>query len=135
MRRLLSPAAVLLALVSAPIAMASPRSFEQLIAELDPSDFQLQVEEAAASLRRAEARVREICERYGLASFHYSVRSILDHGETLARQALARAKPGPDNKGAEAARAAVAGAEAARAVGGEASTGWPGPIARRTAFS
>ena len=43
-----------------------------------------------ASLRRAEARVIEICERYGLEAFNHSVRSILDHGETLARQALAK---------------------------------------------
>ena len=35
MRRLLSPATLLLALVAAPIAMASPTSFAQLIAELD----------------------------------------------------------------------------------------------------
>ncbi len=42
-----------------------------------------------ASLHRAEARVLEICERYGLEAFRYSLRSILDYGETLARQALA----------------------------------------------
>lgn len=42
-----------------------------------------------ASLRRAEVRLLEICQRYGLDTFTASVRSILDHGETLARQALA----------------------------------------------
>jgi N-methylhydantoinase B len=42
-----------------------------------------------ASLRRAEARVLEICRRYGLDAFRHSVRSVLDHGERLARQALA----------------------------------------------
>lgn len=47
-----------------------------------------------ASLRRAEARVLEICQRYGLELFKYSVRSILDHGETLARQALAQLPKG-----------------------------------------
>jgi N-methylhydantoinase B len=47
-----------------------------------------------ASLRRAEARVLEICQRYGLEAFKYSVRSVLDHGETLARQALAQLPKG-----------------------------------------
>ena len=47
-----------------------------------------------ASLRRAEARVGEICARYGLETFKYSVRSILDHGETLARRALAQLPKG-----------------------------------------
>lgn len=37
------------------------------------------------------------------------------------RQALVRAQPGPDNKGAEAARAAVATVHALRAVGGPSS--------------
>jgi len=42
-----------------------------------------------ASLRSAERRVVEVCGRYGLATFDESVRTILDHGEILARQALA----------------------------------------------
>lgn len=47
-----------------------------------------------ASLRRAEARVLEICQCYGLELFKYSVRAILDHGETLARQSLAQLPQG-----------------------------------------
>jgi len=38
-----------------PVNMGDRVRRGQLIAELDPSDFQLQVEEAAAALRRAEA--------------------------------------------------------------------------------
>ena len=47
-----------------------------------------------ASLRRAEARLTEICRRYGLDTFKYSVRAVLDHGERLARQALTRLPKG-----------------------------------------
>lgn len=47
-----------------------------------------------ASLRRAETRLLEICRRYGLETFTASIRAILDHGETLARQALARLPAG-----------------------------------------
>lgn len=42
-----------------------------------------------AALRSEEQRVREICDRYGLAAFRESVSAILNRGETLARQALA----------------------------------------------
>jgi N-methylhydantoinase B len=42
-----------------------------------------------AALRCGERRVVEICEHYGLETFHESVEVILDHGERLARQALA----------------------------------------------
>lgn len=42
-----------------------------------------------ASLRSGERRVVEICQRYGLAAFRESVEVILEHGEELARQALA----------------------------------------------
>jgi len=42
-----------------------------------------------ASLRRAEKRVVEICQQYGLAAVQESIRSSLDQGETLARKALA----------------------------------------------
>jgi len=47
-----------------------------------------------ASLHRAEQRVQEICRRYGLPAFQASLRAILDHGETLARQGLARLPKG-----------------------------------------
>jgi N-methylhydantoinase B len=42
-----------------------------------------------ASLRSAERRVMEICERQGIATLQESVRAILTHGELLARRALA----------------------------------------------
>ncbi len=42
-----------------------------------------------ASLRSAERRVMEICQRYGLVTFQESVATILDHGELLARRELA----------------------------------------------
>jgi N-methylhydantoinase B len=42
-----------------------------------------------ASLRTAERRVKEICQRYGLETVLASVVDILDHGEALARQSLA----------------------------------------------
>jgi len=42
-----------------------------------------------AILRSGERRVIEICQRYGLAAFRESVEVILQHGEELARQALA----------------------------------------------
>jgi N-methylhydantoinase B len=42
-----------------------------------------------ASLRSAERRVVETCQRYGLETLRESLRAILDHGETLARRALA----------------------------------------------
>ena len=42
-----------------------------------------------ASLRRAEKRVIEICQQYGLAAVQESIRSGLDQGEILARNALA----------------------------------------------
>jgi RND family efflux transporter MFP subunit len=45
-------------IASRPVNMGDRVRKGQLIAELDPSDFQLQVEEAAASLRRAEAESR-----------------------------------------------------------------------------
>lgn len=42
-----------------------------------------------ASLRRAEKRVIEICQQYGLSAVQESIRSSLDQGEVLARRALA----------------------------------------------
>jgi N-methylhydantoinase B len=42
-----------------------------------------------ASLRRAEKRVLEICQQYGLAAMQESIRTSLDQGEVLAQQALA----------------------------------------------
>ena len=47
-----------------------------------------------AALRTAERRVQEICQRYGLGTFHESVRAILDYGETLARRHLAHLPKG-----------------------------------------
>jgi N-methylhydantoinase B len=41
-----------------------------------------------ASLRCAERRVVEICQRYGVETVCRSMQAILDHGERLARQAL-----------------------------------------------
>ena len=42
-----------------------------------------------ASLRCAERRVRDICQRYGRSVFQASLAAILDHGEQMARRALA----------------------------------------------
>jgi N-methylhydantoinase B len=42
-----------------------------------------------ASLRSAERRVVEICERHGLGVYRNSVAAILDHGEVLAHRGLA----------------------------------------------
>ena len=47
-----------------------------------------------ASLRSAERRVAEICRRYGLETLRDSMRTILDHGEALARQLLAELPKG-----------------------------------------
>ena len=47
-----------------------------------------------ASLRSAELRVGEICQRYGLHIFQESVQVILDHGEALARRSLAELPQG-----------------------------------------
>ncbi len=47
-----------------------------------------------AALRSGERRVVQICQRYGLATFRAAVRAILDHGERLARQALAELPKG-----------------------------------------
>jgi N-methylhydantoinase B len=47
-----------------------------------------------ASLRSAERRVIEICQRYGLETFKESVAAILDHGEALARRGLAELPKG-----------------------------------------
>jgi N-methylhydantoinase B len=47
-----------------------------------------------ASLRTGERGVVDICRRYGLDTFLESVRVILDHGERLARQALAELPKG-----------------------------------------
>lgn len=47
-----------------------------------------------AALRSGEQRVQEICHRYGLTTFRESVTAILNHGETLARKALAELPKG-----------------------------------------
>jgi N-methylhydantoinase B len=47
-----------------------------------------------ASLRTAERRVEEICQRYGLELFQEGVASILNYGEVLARRGLAELPKG-----------------------------------------
>jgi N-methylhydantoinase B len=42
-----------------------------------------------AALRAGEARVRELCERYGLDALRQSVSATLDHGERIARDRMA----------------------------------------------
>ena len=41
-----------------------------------------------ASIRVGEARVRDLCERYGVDTFHAAVSQLLDHGEAVTRQSL-----------------------------------------------
>jgi N-methylhydantoinase B len=47
-----------------------------------------------AALRAGEARVREICQRYGVAALRQSISSMLDHGERIARARLAELPKG-----------------------------------------
>jgi len=47
-----------------------------------------------AALRSAERRVIELCDRYGAGTLLAATQAILDHGERLARQALADLPPG-----------------------------------------
>jgi N-methylhydantoinase B len=47
-----------------------------------------------AAIRAGEARVQQLCQRYGAATFAEAVRDLLDHGERLARRRLAQLPAG-----------------------------------------
>ncbi len=47
-----------------------------------------------ASIRVGEARVRTLCERYGVAALRASIRQLLQQGEIVARNALRQLPPG-----------------------------------------
>jgi N-methylhydantoinase B len=48
----------------------------------------------AASLRVAERRFVELCDRYGLDTVQYSITALMDYGERMTRQQLARIPDG-----------------------------------------
>ena len=47
-----------------------------------------------AAIRAGEARLREICERHGVAMLHQAVSEMMDHGERIAWDRLAELPPG-----------------------------------------
>lgn len=47
-----------------------------------------------AAIRAGEARVQQLCRRYGSATYHAAVQDMLDHGERLARQRLSQLPAG-----------------------------------------
>jgi N-methylhydantoinase B len=47
-----------------------------------------------AAVRVGDARVRELCRRYGMDTFQRSVTDLLDHGERVTRDALAKLPAG-----------------------------------------
>ncbi len=47
-----------------------------------------------ASLRVAERRFRELCDRYGLDTVQHSITALMDYGERMTRQQLARIPDG-----------------------------------------